>query len=72
MSDLTLEWLAQVVGIVRIRDRGCRWRIVYRLDVDAVVIVEVFVKTTRATPKAVIEACRDRLRRYDEIFTEGP
>ena len=57
---------------LRIRDRGCRWRIVYRLDVDAVVIVEVFVKTTRATPKAVIEACRDRLRRYDETFTEGP
>ena len=41
------------------------WRIVYRLDPDAVVILEVFSKKTQQTPKAVIDACRDRISRYD-------
>jgi phage-related protein len=47
-------------------------RIMYRLDADAVVILEVFVKTTPATPKAVLEARRERLRRYDETISEKP
>jgi phage-related protein len=38
---------------------------VYRLDADAVVILEVFSKKTRATPKTVIAACTRRLREYD-------
>jgi phage-related protein len=38
---------------------------VYRRDVDAVVILEVFSKKTRATPKTVIDACVRRLREYD-------
>jgi phage-related protein len=50
---------------LRVRDAGADWRIVYRLDADAVVILEVFGKKTRATPKAVIEACIRRLRGYD-------
>ena len=50
---------------LRVRDAGADWRIVYRLDADAVVILEVFSKKTRATPKAVIEACTRRLRGYD-------
>jgi len=41
------------------------WRIVYRMDSDAIVIVEVFEKKTRKTPQAVIDACRRRLRDYD-------
>lgn len=53
----------------RIRDRGHDWRIVYRTDLDAVVILEVFAKTTPQTPKSVINACRERLRRYDEVAT---
>ena len=50
---------------VRVRDAGADWRIMYRLDVDAVVILEVFAKKTRATPKTVIDACIRRLREYD-------
>ncbi len=50
---------------LRVRDAGADWRIVYRLDVDAVVILEVFSKKTRATPKTVIDACVRRLREYD-------
>lgn len=50
---------------LRVQDADHTWRIVYRIDEDAVVILEVFAKKTRATPKGVIEACKERLRRYD-------
>lgn len=50
---------------LRVRDAEADWRIVYRLDADAVVILEVFAKKTRATPKTVIDACTRRLKEYD-------
>jgi phage-related protein len=50
---------------LRVRDAGADWRIVYRLDSDAVVILEVFTKKTRATPKTVIDACTRRQGEYD-------
>ena len=50
---------------LRVRDAEADWRIVYRLDSDAVVILAVFSKKTRATPKTVIDACTRRLREYD-------
>jgi phage-related protein len=50
---------------LRVRDAGADWRIVYRLDSDAVVILEIFAKKTRATPKTVIDACTRRLGEYD-------
>lgn len=53
---------------LRIRDKGKQWRIMYRVDDDAIVILEVFAKTTRATPKSVIEVCQARLLRYDEAI----
>ena len=52
---------------LRIVDEYATWRVVYRIDRDAIVIANVFSKKTQATPKAVIEACQRRLRRYDEI-----
>ena len=52
---------------LRIRDIRHNWRIVYRIDQDAIVILEVFDKRTRETPHHVVEACRWRLRRYDSI-----
>ncbi len=51
---------------LRVRDAGADWRIVYRLDPDAVVILDVFSKKTRVTPKAVIEACARRAKEYDD------
>jgi len=36
------------------------------VDRDAVVVVHVFAKRTRATPRLVIEVCRKRLRDYDD------
>jgi phage-related protein len=50
---------------LRIRDTDADWRIVYRSDADAIVIVDVFSKKTRATPRHVIDACRRRLKEYD-------
>lgn len=49
---------------LRIQDANRTWRIIYHVDTDAIVILDVFAKTTRQTPQALIEACRARLRRY--------
>lgn len=50
---------------LRIRDQDRLWRIMYRIDPDAIVIVEVFAKSTPQTPGKVLAACRARLKRYD-------
>lgn len=50
---------------LRINDRNATWRIVYRVDPDAIVILEVFKKTTAKTPVPVIDTCKRRLRMYD-------
>lgn len=59
-----------IVGLrcheLRIPDETATWRIMYRVDSDAIVIAEVFSKKTQATPHQVIETCRGRLRAYDE------
>lgn len=52
---------------LRIVDRDKTWRIIYRSDTDAIVIVDVFQKTTQQTPKRVIDDCRRRLRQYDAL-----
>ena len=49
---------------LRINDGGSNWRLIYRIDADAIVILEVFAKKTRATPKAVIATCIKRLKEY--------
>lgn len=50
---------------LRINDEDKTWRIIYRVDEDAIVILEVFKKKTNKTPKTVIEVCKTRLRSYD-------
>ena len=54
---------------LRVVDERATWRIVYRVDADAIV-VEVFSKKTQATPRSVLDACRHRLRVYDAISAE--
>ena len=51
---------------LRIRDENRNWRIVYRVDDDAIIIAEVFAKTTQQTPKRVIDLCQGRLAAYDD------
>lgn len=36
---------------LRINDENSTWRIIYRIDKDAVIILEVFNKKTQQTPK---------------------
>src|SRR4051794_9459986 len=51
---------------LRITDKSREWRIAYRIDPGEILIAEVFPKTTQRTPKQVIDACQQRLSRYDE------
>ena len=50
---------------LRIRDRANTWRIVYRIDPDAILLLHVFSNKTRATPPSVVRLCRARMRRYE-------
>jgi phage-related protein len=50
---------------LRINDERTTWRIVYRIDSDAIIILEVFSKKSRTTPTAIIDICKKRLREYD-------
>jgi phage-related protein len=51
---------------LRVTDVNTEWRLVYRIDDDAIVIAEVFAKKSAKTPAEVIESCRQRLKRYDD------
>ena len=55
---------------LRIQDAEATSRLVYRVDADAIVIVEVFSKKTRATPQQVMQVCQRRLRAYDQAAHE--
>ena len=55
---------------LRINDTAATFRIMYRADPDAVVILEVFSKKTQQTPRTIIEACKRRLRDYDRLTGE--
>lgn len=50
---------------LRIKDETHTWRIVYRTDPDAVLIIDVFDKDDNRTPKNVIFGCKKQLSRYD-------
>jgi len=52
---------------LRVRDEDQNWRLIYRIDPNAIVILEVFPKKSQKTPKDVIRSCQSRLRRYDEL-----
>ena len=56
---------------LRLPDRGVAWRIVYRIDADAIVVVEVFSKKTGKTPTEVIDNCKRRLAAYDRAVRGG-
>jgi phage-related protein len=51
---------------LRIHDNDTTWRIIYRLDHDAVIIGEVFSKKTIKTPTKIIAICKKRFQEYDE------
>lgn len=49
---------------LRIIDENKKWRIVYSIESDAIIILEVFLKKTQTTPKDVIDKCKKRLSLY--------
>src|ERR1051325_9768244 len=55
---------------LRVNDENKAWRVIYRLDEDAVILVEVFEKKTQKTPRQIITNCQRRLRRYDAATEE--
>lgn len=50
---------------LRIVDETSSWRVLYRLDPDAIVILGVFKKKTRTTPKRIVDQARRRLALYE-------
>jgi len=70
---LSLPWSRPMPSIgvrcheLRITDDNSIWRIIYRTDDDAILILEVFKKKTQQTPKSVVDKCRRRARLYDFI-----
>jgi phage-related protein len=50
---------------LRLNDEQTSWRIVYRIDEDAIVILEVFQKKAQKTPQPVIDSCKKRIHMYD-------
>ena len=52
---------------LRIVDQKMTWRLIYHVDADAVAILDVFSKKTKATPRRAIDACKKRLAQYRGI-----
>jgi phage-related protein len=50
---------------LRVNDRNVSWRMIYRIDKDAIVLLDVFNKQTNKTPKRIINLCKKRLKDYD-------
>jgi len=51
---------------LRVNDEARTWRLMYRLDPNAILILAVLAKKTEKTPDEIIRICRKRLRDYDD------
>lgn len=58
-------------GALRIRDQEHNWRILYRLDADAVLVLDDYAKKTRTIPQEVLDCCKSRLRAYDDAVKKA-
>lgn len=56
---------------LRIVDSDVTWRVVYRVDPDAILVAEVFSKKRAQTPQTVVGNCKQRFGRYDAIREES-
>ena len=50
---------------LRINDEYKTWRLFYRIDADAIVVILWMEKKNNKTPDEVIDLCRKRLKSYD-------
>ena len=53
---------------LRVKDVAGEWRLILALTADAIVVLDVFKKTTQKTPQRILEQCRQRLERYRKDF----
>jgi phage-related protein len=56
---------------LRIKDAHHTWRVIYRAEVDRVLVIEVFDKNQNKTPKSIIESCKRTLNSYDRFRKES-
>lgn len=56
---------------LRIDDGDVTWRLLYHVEADAIVILDIFQKQSRATPKRVIGVAQKRLRAYQRAIEEN-
>jgi phage-related protein len=72
-EKLGLPWSRPMPSIgsrsheLRINEENVIWRIIYRIDTDAIVILDVFQAQTQRIPQNVIERCKKRIQMYDNI-----
>src|SRR5262245_54625141 len=45
---------------LRVKDHGVERRVIYRVDFDAIVIIDVFEKSSRKTPRHMISVWQNR------------
>jgi len=76
-ENLTLPYsrpmptIGRHVHELRIHDKNVIHRIIYRIDSDAIIVLECFQKKTQKTPNSVIDKCKDRIKAYDKIVQEA-
>jgi phage-related protein len=51
---------------LRIIDENVTWRIIYAVDFEAIVVLEVFAKKSNKTPEGILSSCKQRLRSFRE------
>ncbi len=58
---------------LRVRDseNNQQWRIIYRIDDDAIIVASVFLKKTQETPQQEIDNSQNRLKLYDKDSGTG-
>jgi len=61
----TMSLIGRRCHELRVNDAGQTWRVIYRTDADAVLVVGLFSKKTSKTPKRVIDQAKRLLREYD-------
>lgn len=55
---------------LRVQDADLTWRIFYRVDADALIVIDILAKKTEQTPSGTIKVCRARLAAYDNATLE--
>jgi len=52
---------------LRIKDSNAEWRVICRIDSEMILLIHVFSKKTKHTPKKVIDLCKQRIIKFDSI-----